>query len=201
MQATVPLTTSVSDRLRRRLEDRAKGSATVGEIVDLSNQHGFGLIFIVLALPTLVPVLPPGTAVLVGLLFVFLGLQRCLGLRHPWLPARVRGVVISPKVAKFIVNRALPVLDQIENRSRKRWKIGSSEPVSRLAAVAVALLGLVMVAPLPFMNTLPAMMVLAIGVGFLKGDGLFLLLGTIGTAVLVVALVALFTAAGTALFG
>ncbi|MBE3574220.1 MAG: exopolysaccharide biosynthesis protein [Firmicutes bacterium] len=201
MQATVPLATSVSDRLRRRLEDRAKGSATVGEIVDLSNQHGFGLIFIVLALPTLVPVLPPGTAVLVGLLFVFLGLQRCLGLRHPWLPARVRGVVISPKVAKFIVNRALPVLDQIESRSRKRWKIGSSEPVSRLAAVAVALLGLVMVAPLPFMNTLPAMMVLAIGVGFLKGDGLFLLLGTIGTAVLVVALVALFTAAGTALFG
>ncbi|MBI2201912.1 MAG: exopolysaccharide biosynthesis protein, partial [Armatimonadetes bacterium] len=60
--AVKPLSGILEDLLR---EDE---SVTVGEITDRVARRGFGLFMIVLALPTLIPVLPPGSAATIGLL-------------------------------------------------------------------------------------------------------------------------------------
>src|SRR2546422_654223 len=62
---------------------------TLGALADRAARHGFGLLMIVLSLPTLFPALPPGLAPFVGFLYVVLAAQMLIGLERPWLPARV----------------------------------------------------------------------------------------------------------------
>ena len=192
---------SISEQLRRRLQAAEAGgsSLTLGEVLDLSREYGFGLLFTVLALPTLLPVLPPGTAAAVGLLFVLLGLQRAVGLPQPWLPGRLRRVTLSPQAARFMDERVIPILARLEQGSRGRLRLAASEPLFRAAAVAVTLLGAVMATPLPFLNTLPALLVLLVGVGFLRRDGLYILLGMGGGLLLVGAIAGLVAAGVVAL--
>src|SRR2546430_2813612 len=63
---------------------------TVGALADRAARHGFGLLMIVLSLPAMFPVLPPGLPALVGLLFVIVATQMLIGLERPWLPGGVR---------------------------------------------------------------------------------------------------------------
>lgn len=188
---------SVAERLRRRLKQAGPGGPplTLGEVVDLSREHGFGLLFAALALPTLVPVLPPGTAAFIGLLFAGLGLQRVFGLQHPWLPARLRRLTLSPQAARFMDERVIPILARLERSSRGRLGLVATEPLFRAAALSVTLLGLLMVTPLPFFNTLPALLVLMVGIGFLRRDGVYILVG-MAVGYLLVAVVVGLLAAG-----
>ncbi|HEY8487264.1 MAG TPA: exopolysaccharide biosynthesis protein [Limnochordales bacterium] len=168
----------LSQLLRARLSPPGAARVTVGQLLDLSEQHAYGLLFAALALPAFIPVLPWGTAAAIGAVYVVLGLQRLLGLRRPWLPQRVRSLVISSRMASFLLERALPVLERLEQRSARRLPLATAEPVGRLAGLAVTLLGLLMLSPLPFLNSVPALLVLVIGLGFLKEDGLFLVAGS-----------------------
>lgn len=189
----------LSARLRELLQSAGAGSAgnrplTLGDLMDRSEEHGFGLLFVALSLPPFVPVLPWGTAAAIGAAFMGLGLQRGLGRRRPWLPRRVRAMVIGEKAASFLQNRALPVLERLERISSRRLPVATSEPVHRAAGFAVALSGLLMLLPLPFLNSLPALLVLVTGLGFLKGDGLFLIAGSAGGFALFAVVVALLAA-------
>lgn len=179
---------AVTPPLSRLLRDRLIGgpgrSVTVGELVDLSERQAFGLLLVVLALPAFIPVLPWGTAAAIGALYAFLGAQRLLGVRRPWLPRRVRSVPIGPRAAAFLVERAIPVLERVERASNARLGLATAEPVGRLAGLAVLLLGLIMLSPLPFLNSLPALLALVIGVGFIRDDGLFLVAGAAAGAAL-----------------
>src|SRR3989304_1740937 len=48
---------------------------TIGEIVDRIDERGFGLLMLVLGLPMLIPILPPGASTLVGPLYSLLALR------------------------------------------------------------------------------------------------------------------------------
>jgi hypothetical protein len=50
----------------------------------------------------------------------------------------------------------------------------------RLTALLIMATGIILFLPLPLMNTLPALLILLIGVGLLNHDGLLLLAGTVG---------------------
>src|SRR6516162_7120506 len=73
-------------------EDR---EVTIGDIVDRIAGRGFGFLLIILALPTLIPILPPGSATLIGLVYVLLAFQILWGAQRPWLPRRVRAYRLS----------------------------------------------------------------------------------------------------------
>lgn len=193
----------LSDQLRARLARCGQDGAavTLGELVDVAREQGFGLLFAVLALPTLIPVLPPGTAAAIGLVFAILGLQRALGMDHPWLPARIRHIELGPRAAEWLRDKALPHLVKLERvSSQRRLSVLLTEPVLRGAALSVSLLGLLMFTPLPFFNTLPAVVVLTVGIGFLRRDGLFVLAGAAAGLVLTVVIVALLARGTLALF-
>src|SRR5215471_18610219 len=73
-------------------EDR---EVTIGDIVDQIADRGFGFLLIILALPTLIPILPPGSAALIGLVYMLLAFQILCGAQRPWLPRRVRSYRLS----------------------------------------------------------------------------------------------------------
>jgi len=155
---------------------------TLGEVIDRLALRGFGVLMILLALPTLIPVLPPGSAATIGLLYVLLSIQMLLGLDRPWLPPRARRYRLSPRAVLALRQRGVPVLQRIERWSRPRPLLLDDRIVTRLVAVTVLVLGIVLFFPLPFLNTVPALAVLILGIGLLNRDGVFLLAGMLLTA-------------------
>lgn len=161
---------------------------TVGEITDRVARRGFGLFMIVLALPTLIPVLPWG-AWPIGLLYTFFAIQMLIGLDRPWLPKRVRKYHLSDRAVTALRTRGVPFLRRIERFSRPRAMVLDERIVLRLVAVVLLVLGVILVSPIPFLNTLPALSAMFLGVGLLNRDGLFLLIGVL-LAVTVAAIIA-----------
>lgn len=155
---------------------------TVGEVADRVAQRGFGLIMIVLALPTMIPVLPPGSAAFIGLLYILLAVQMLIGLREPWLPARVRNYRLTSGMLQMLRARGIPLLRRVERLTRRREIWVPDAIMTRAVAVAVLLLGIILLSPIPFFNTIPALTVLVLGIGLFNRDTLFLVGGLAASA-------------------
>jgi hypothetical protein len=142
---------------------------------------------VLLALPTLIPVLPPGSAAFIGLLYILLSLQMLFGRDEPWLPARLSRFRLSARTITALRDRGVPFLRRVERFSRPRPLLVDERIASRVVALVVLLLGIVLLTPLPFLNTLPALAVMLMGIGLLNRDGVFVAAGLlITTAVLLV---------------
>jgi len=169
-----PLSALLSDTI-------ADEVVTLGELVDRLAQRGFGVLMIVLALPTMFPLLPPGSAATIGLLYILLSVQMLIGLDKPWLPHRARRIRLSARAVTAMRQRGVPFLRRIERWSRPRPLMIDDRIITRGVALAVLVLGIVLFFPLPFLNTVPALAVLILGIGLLNRDGVFLLIGSLIT--------------------
>lgn len=162
---------------------------TIGDIVDQVAGRGFGFLLIVLALPTLIPVLPPGSATLIGLVYVLLAFQMLWGAQRPWLPSRVRAYRLSRQTIVKLRQIGVKTFERIERVSRARATFLPDRITARVVAAAVLLNGFVLLSPMPFLHTLPAISVMILGVGLLNRDGLLLATGlmlSIGVLTIVV---------------
>lgn len=182
--AEVPEVKPLSAILAETIADEV---VTVGEFEDRLARRGFGVLMILLALPTLIPVLPPGSAATIGALYIILSVQMLLGLERPWLPARVRRYRLSARAVAALRGRGIPFLQRIEHFSRPRPLFYDDRIVTRGVALVVLVLGVILLSPVPFLNTLPALAVLILGIGLLNRDSVFLLVGfTLAVVVLLI---------------
>jgi hypothetical protein len=160
-------------------------------VLDKAGDRGYGFLLILLAIPAFIPILPPGTSGVLGALMSIVALQMLFGLKQPWFPKRWRNKVLSPKVVQALQTRGVAILRQIERVSHPRGRRLTRNGLTlRLSALVVIGLALVLSSPMPFMNTLPALGVLLIGVGLANHDLYFLSAGW-GIGIVVVLIVAL----------
>jgi len=171
--AEQPLSAILEEVLAVAGEEEVK----IGTLVDEAAERGFGLFMILLALPTMIPILPPGSAALIGLLDIGLSVQMLVGLRRPWLPAWIRRYRLSPGAVRRLRQSGLQVLRKLENFSRPRLLPFPEPLIIRVVAFFLLLLGIILFSPFPFMNTLPGLAVLLLGIGLLNRDGVILLAG------------------------
>jgi hypothetical protein len=174
---------TLSSLLASALDANEDGSVSVAEVLDRVAERGFGLILFILGLPNLIPVMPPGSSGVFGALILLTGVQILFGLPRPWLPNRLRQYQLSPKAVQALQNRGVVFMKQIERVSKPRWERLVNPLTLRIVAVPVILLGLVLFSPLPLMNTLPATIIMLMGIGLLNRDGLLLVVG-LGLSVL-----------------
>lgn len=172
-QETVPL----SGLIESLLDEAGARPVHMGELVDRAAERGFGMLMVVLGLPMLIPVLPPGSSTVVGSIYALFAFQMLSGATVPWVPARIRDVVLSEGAVTILRRRGIPLLRSAERMSRPRGVWAGSMLVYRVAAVMVLLMGLVLLSPLPFMNVLPTIVVMLIGLGLLNRDAVFMLAG------------------------
>ncbi|MDR7521977.1 MAG: exopolysaccharide biosynthesis protein [Armatimonadota bacterium] len=161
-----------------------------GELIDRTAERGYGLWMIVLGLPMLIPVLPPGSSTVVGPIYAVFAVQMLLGQPRPWVPVRLREMVLGARAVRALRERGVPWIRRLERLSRPRWAVVPERVVLRAAGVMVFLMGVILLSPLPFLNTLPAIAVMLIGMGLLNRDALFMLAG-LGVGVVCLALVGL----------
>ncbi|MFN7017837.1 MAG: exopolysaccharide biosynthesis protein [Fimbriimonadales bacterium] len=189
---TPPTEQRLSELFARALDANQDGVVVLGEVLDRAGDRGYGFLLTLLAIPAFIPVLPPGTSGVLGALMTLVALQMLFGLKQPWFPRRWQAKKLSPKVVAALQTRGVALLRKIEKVSHPRGRrLTRSGLILRLSAIIVIGLALVLSSPMPFMNTLPALGVLLIGVGLANRDSYLL-----GAGWLVGVVVALIMALG-----
>ena len=166
---------SLADTLESTLASDNANGPSIGEITDAVGEKGFGLLLVVLSLPSALPVPAPGYSTPFGIVIALIALQMLLAREQVWLPERLQKVRIKPSLAKKMIGAATKFLRFIERfiRPRQQW-IGSRKGQAALAIV-IAIMACLMMLPIPLTNTAPAMVIFLIGVGLSEEDGLLAL--------------------------
>ncbi|MEM9266704.1 MAG: exopolysaccharide biosynthesis protein [Cyanobacteria bacterium P01_F01_bin.13] len=151
---------------------------TLKELLTLGGERTFGFLFVLLSLPSALPVPAPGYSIPFGIVMLWLAVQLMVGREQPWLPEKWMDKGFErTKVAGFIT-KGLPWLQKIEAVSRPRLSIICTSPVGRMVlGIAIALMSMCMMIPIPGTNTLPAIGIFVIGFGLLDDDGAISLAG------------------------
>ncbi|MEM6252008.1 MAG: exopolysaccharide biosynthesis protein [Cyanobacteria bacterium P01_D01_bin.156] len=153
-------------------------NVTLNELLTLGGERTFGFLFVLLSLPSALPVPAPGYSIPFGIVMLLLAVQLIVGRKQPWLPTGWLSKGFErTKVAGFIT-KGLPWLQKIEAVSRPRLSIICTSPLGRLVlGIAIALMSIAMMIPIPGTNTVPAIGIFVIGFGLLDDDGAISLAG------------------------
>lgn len=155
---------------------RTDGEAlTVGRIAERIGDRGFGMLLVVLSLPSALPVPAAGYSVPFGLLLLALAVQMLSGCSRPVIPRRLARVSLAGPFAAKVLQAAAWGLKRIETvvRPRMRWITSRAGQVAM--GILVLLMSILMMVPIPLTNTFPAAVIFLIGVGLTEDDGLFAL--------------------------
>ncbi|MEO0457074.1 MAG: exopolysaccharide biosynthesis protein [Cyanobacteria bacterium P01_A01_bin.114] len=149
-----------------------KSKVTLDELLSLAGERTFGFLFVLLALPSALPVPAPGYSVPFGIVMLLLALQLIKGADQPWLPAKWRKRGFERTKVRGFIKAGIPWLRKIEAVSRPRLTTVCTSPVGRLViGGAIALMSISMMVPIPGTNTLPAIGIFVTGFGLLDDDG------------------------------
>ncbi len=174
---------------------------TFGELLDALRLRGFGLLFVVLSLPSALPIPAPGYSTPFAVVIILLALQIIAGRSSPIIPQWVHSRKISAKTIARIEKRGIPLLRLVERFSKPRFEILSrGRPFGLLLGIVILIVAIVMAIPIPFTNTVFAGAILLTGIGLANNDGLFILGGGLIGLMAVAAIIALLIVGGLALF-
>jgi hypothetical protein len=161
---------------RRRRRRRVVSNLTVGEMVDRTQQAGFGFVIALLAIMSL-PF--PGISVPFGLAIALGALQMMLGLRRPWLPQFISRYQVSLRTLIWIERRLYTWTRGLERVVRPRFELFTRGPFWNLCGVGVLAMavGLSLPLPIPFSNVFFIVPLVIYAIGLLEADGLLIMLG------------------------
>ena len=160
-------------------ETRAE-KVTLSEILTLAGERIFGFLFVILALPSALPVPAPGYSIPFGIAIFFLAIQLIIGRDRPWLPAKIMNGSMSLNNVRGFVKKGNFWLRKIEALSKPRLSYVCTSIVGRVViGIAIALMSVSMMIPIPGTNTLPAIGIFVTGFGLIEDDGLISLFGLI----------------------
>lgn len=164
-------TPTVSDKANSR-------HVTLNEILEIAGERTFGFLFVLLSLPSALPVPAPGYSVPFGIVLLLLAVQLIAGAEQPWLPEKFRKRGFERSSVQGILRKGMPWLERIETVARPRLTPVCTSRVGRMViGVAIALMSLSMMIPIPLTNTLPAIGIFVTGFGLLDDDGAISLAG------------------------
>lgn len=156
---------------------------TMGEVFDRLGDASFSLICILVCLPFLQPFNLGPFAGLGAANFVALGWQLWRGRRTPWVPDRLRAVAFSGRTWRRLLGICRGTIRLCRRFTRVRYTEWTSGPRGQRVCGGLLMLGGVLLGlpfpGLPFSNTLPALMLLAVCIADLEEDGVFLVVALV----------------------
>ena len=153
------------------------------EVIVVLQERAYTLLIIILALPFCVPVTVPGLSTPLGLVIAVIAGRFALGL-PPWLPRRLLVTSLPARYFRTLMETTSKVVRLLERVLRPRWLAVTATPrLVRLHAfmVCIAAITLLIPAPIPFSNTLPALGILFGAAGTMERDGVAILIGYLFT--------------------
>lgn len=153
-------------------EETRQPDVKLADILSLAGERIFGFLFVILSLPSALPVPAPGYSTPFGIVIVILAFQLIMGARRPWLPDKLMNGRMKLETVQKFIQKGIPWLERIEAIARPRLPyICTSLPGRVVIGVAIALMSISMMIPIPGTNTLPAMGIFVTGFGLIEDDG------------------------------
>lgn len=166
--------------LEETVDNHAADDISLGELMAVLQERGFGLLMLVLVLPNCVPIpVPPGVSTIFSLPLLFLAAQMLVAHPVPWLPAWLRQKTIKRSTLALMVGKIAPRLKIAEKLLRPRLSFFDTDAGERVIGFFWMLFALSIAVPLPMTNFVPGIGILLMSLGLLNRDGLFILLGII----------------------
>jgi hypothetical protein len=153
-------------------EEEPPPKVTLTQVLILAGERIFGFLFVLLSLPSALPVPAPGYSIPFGILIFLLAVQLIAGAKRPWLPQQLANHSIELKQIQGILKAGISWLKRIEAISRPRLTYICTSLAGKVTiGAAIALMAISMMIPIPGTNTLPAIGVFVTGFGLLEDDG------------------------------
>ena len=151
---------------------------TLGEFFALAEERIFGFLFVILALPSALPIPAPGYSIPFGVAMFFLAAQLTIGRDRPWLPEKMLNGSMKLSRVQSFVKKGVPWIERLEKVTKPRKSfICNGFPGRVIIGIAIALMSISMMIPIPGTNTLPAIGIFITAFGLLEEDGLICLFG------------------------
>lgn len=163
---------SLAETLESLLAVEREEGPSVGELINAVGEKGFGLIFLVLSLPSALPVPAPGYSTPFGIVIVLIAAQMILGRETLWLPRRLQAVRLKRSLTEKMIRTGARFLRRIEHLIKPRMHWAATRGGRGLIAIIIIIMAGLMILPIPLTNTVPAMVVFILGVALTEDDGL-----------------------------
>lgn len=155
---------------------------TFGDLIKLFGHRGYGIIIILFALPSALPIsVVPGFSFIFGLPIVFVALHLIIGKAELWLPAKLSRKKTSQKNLVQVIKKTLPYLQHVEQFVKPRFDFFSSNTMERCHGLVLLILSLLLLLPIPLSNFIFASLIICFGFGMIERDGIFLGVAYIGS--------------------
>lgn len=152
------------------------------EMVEAFGERGFGALILLLALMALFP-WPPGGKAVFAVPIILLAAEMALQRDEVWLPRWLLDLSVSRPAYRAATAKILPRLDRIERLTRPRWPALTGEIADVVVGLTCMLLAVMMALPVPLGDALPGLTLALFGLAVIQRDGLFIIVGFLGTAV------------------
>lgn len=165
--------------LEAALADGSSDRVSIQYVMEAMGPATWGTSFLLFGAASLVP----GVAPLFGVALCLMAASLASGYERPWLPESIQRWETSRIGLIKGIRRLKSPLDWLETVLRRRGEMFLGGAMPRLAGLAVLLDAILVVLPVPFGNTAPAVAVIVLALGLAMHDGFALLGGLILTLV------------------
>ncbi|MGQ4649103.1 exopolysaccharide biosynthesis protein [Lyngbya aestuarii] len=153
-------------------EEERQSHVKLADILALAGERLFGFLFVVLSLPSALPVPAPGYSIPFAIVIFLLAVQLICGAKRPWLPQGMMNGKMKLETVQGFIKAGIPWLQKIEAIARPRLSyICTSLPGRVILGCVIALMSISMMIPIPGTNTIPAMGIFITSFGLLEDDG------------------------------
>lgn len=148
---------------------------TTGEFIERISSRGLEVALLLFSLPAAFPAPAIGHATLFGPLIALFGVQMIIGRDSLWLPHWIYRKKVPVRFISFLKKKGLPFLRRVEERLGRQKKLVPQKVLRIPIGLVVVVMGLIMMIPIPFTNTIPALMVLILSLGLIADNDLLIL--------------------------
>ncbi|PWU05674.1 MAG: hypothetical protein C5B43_02965 [Verrucomicrobia bacterium] len=167
--------TRLSTRLNVLLHEieNSQKPISIGHMIEVTGSKGFGILILLLSMPSALPMPVPIFSIPFGLAIACLLIQMLFGRKTPWLPKKVNDTTISISAAKSMLKSGIKILNKVEHLIHPRWTWFC---YNKFAYIILFILTCVLILPFPLTNTAPALILFLFSVGLIENDGIICLI-------------------------
>jgi hypothetical protein len=151
-------------------------TTSLGEILHRLRSRGYGMFFLILSLPSALPVPALGYSTPFGLVLAGLAIQLLAARKEPWLPQKVGQLKLSESFLKKMCGALNFIFKYTQFLVRPRWRFVIFPFGTHVAGLMILLMSGLMIIPIPGTNTFPAGVIFITGLALLEEDGALMLL-------------------------
>jgi hypothetical protein len=164
--------------LEELLSDAPGDRITLEWMLDRLGERSFGIVMLLIALIGMVP----GVSAIAAILLALPAVQMLRAHHGPVLPRFISAQRLSTQGLARLIARTVPVLRRMERFVRPRW-VTPFEITKRVLGFVILLLAATLLAPIPFSQVIPSLVIMLLAFAFLERDGVLLCIALVGAAI------------------